>query len=66
MILLAVSLARPAYVERYVVFCLPALALVSAAGLAWLARLVAATAAGRRAPRLAWVPPSSTSRPRHG
>jgi mannosyltransferase len=56
LILLAVSLLHPAYVERYVVFCLPALALLSAAGLAWLARLVAATAAGRRAQGFAWVP----------
>ena len=56
LILLAVSLARPAYVERYVIFCLPALALLCAAGLAWLARLVAATAAGQRAPGFAWLP----------
>jgi mannosyltransferase len=55
LILLAVSLVHPAYVERYIIFCLPALALLSAAGLAWLARLVAGTA-GRHAPRFAWVP----------
>ncbi len=36
-ILLAVSLVRPVYVERYVVFGQPALALLSAAGVAWLA-----------------------------
>jgi len=55
LILLAVSLAHPAYVERYIVFSLPALALLCAAGLASLARL-AAVAAGHRAPWLAWVP----------
>ena len=48
LILLAVSLVHPAYVERYIVFCLPALALLSAAGLAWLARLVAAAGRGRK------------------
>jgi len=32
-LLLAVSLAHPLYVERYVVFCLPALSVLSAAGL---------------------------------
>jgi mannosyltransferase len=56
LILLAVSLVHPVYVERYIVFCLPALALLCAAGLALLARLVAATAVGRKVPRFAWVP----------
>jgi mannosyltransferase len=58
LILLAVSVVKPAYVERYVVFCQPALALLCAAGLAWLARLVAATRAGRRTPALAWAAPA--------
>ena len=55
LILLAVSLVHPAYVERYIIFCLPALALLCAAGLACLARLVAVTA-GPQALRFAWVP----------
>lgn len=38
-LLLAASLAHPVYVERYVVFCLPALAVLSAAGLTWLVHL---------------------------
>ena len=42
LILLLVSRVHPVYVERYVVFCLPALALLCAAGLAGLARLAAA------------------------
>jgi mannosyltransferase len=37
--LLAVSLVHPAYVERYVMFCSPAVALMAAAGLGWLIRL---------------------------
>ncbi len=58
LILLAASLIKPVYVERYVVFCQPALALLCAAGLAWIARLVAASAAGRRTPALAWAAPA--------
>jgi mannosyltransferase len=54
--LLAVSVADPVYVERYVVFCTPAAALLMAGGLIWLARLVAMTPAGRRRPPLAAVP----------
>ena len=38
--LLTVSFARPGYVERYVIFCTPAVALLIAAGLIWLGRLV--------------------------
>ena len=56
-ILLAVSLVKPVYVERYVVFCQPALALLAAAGVAWLAGLIAASPAGRRIPALAWAAP---------
>jgi mannosyltransferase len=54
LILLAASLVKPVYVERYVVFCQPALALLCAAGLAWLARLIAASPVGRSTPALAW------------
>lgn len=39
-LLIAVSLAHPVYVERYVVFCLPALALLVGAGLTGLVQLV--------------------------
>lgn len=46
---------HPAYVERYIVFCLPALALLCAAGLASLARLAAAVS-GRHARWFAWAP----------
>jgi mannosyltransferase len=58
LILLAASLVKPVYVERYVVFCQPALALLCAAGLAWIARLIAASPAGRRAPALVWGTPA--------
>jgi len=54
--LLTLSVAHPVYVERYVVFCTPAAALLMAAGLIWLGRLVAMTPAGRRRPALAAVP----------
>jgi mannosyltransferase len=56
-VLLAVSLVKPVYVERYVVFGQPALALLSAAGLAWLAGRMAGSRAGRRLPALAWAVP---------
>ena len=46
-LLIGVSLARPVYVERYVLFCLPALALLTAAGLAWLTVLARRALAGR-------------------
>ena len=54
--LLTLSVAHPVYVERYVVFCTPAAALLMAAGLIWLGRLVAMTPAGRGRPALAAVP----------
>jgi mannosyltransferase len=56
-VLLGVSLIRPVYVERYVVFGQPALALLGAAGLVWLARLIAGSPAGIRIPALAWIVP---------
>jgi len=58
LILLAASLVKPVYVERYVVFCQPALALLCAAGLAWIARLIASSPVGRSAPALAWGAPA--------
>jgi mannosyltransferase len=54
-ILLAVSTTHPVYDQRYVEFCLPALAICVGAGLTWLGRL-AALALGRRARWLAWLP----------
>jgi mannosyltransferase len=55
-ILLAVSVADPVYVERYVVFCMPAVALLTAGGLAWLTRLAGLAPAARRHPVLAAGP----------
>jgi mannosyltransferase len=46
-VLIAASLAHPVYVERYVMFCLPALSLLMAAGLIWLVRLTAEAVARR-------------------
>jgi len=57
LILLAVSVVKPVYVERYVVFCQPALALLCAAGLARLAGWITCSRAGRRIPALAWAVP---------
>jgi mannosyltransferase len=54
--LLTVSVADPVYVERYVVFSTPAAALLMAAGLIWLGRLVAMTPAGRRSRVLPALP----------
>jgi mannosyltransferase len=54
--LIAVSQVHPAYVERYVVLSIPALALLCAAGLTWLARLIAAAGAGPAWRGLAWLP----------
>jgi mannosyltransferase len=57
-ILLLASAIKPVYVERYVVFCQPALALLCAAGVAWLAQVIAASKAGRRAAALASAGPA--------
>ena len=46
-LLLAVSFAHPLFVERYVVFCLPALALLTSAGLVWLGALAGKAARDR-------------------
>ncbi len=55
--LLLASLVYPAYVERYVVFCMPATALLAAAGLVRLARAVTSALPGGlpRARQVAWV-----------
>jgi mannosyltransferase len=55
-ILLAVSRFKPAYDVRYVFYCQPALALLCAAGLAWLARVIALALPGGRSRVLAWLP----------
>jgi mannosyltransferase len=59
-VLLAVSLEKPVYDTRYVEFCLPALALLVAAGITGLARVIAGTVPGRVGPlsrdAAAWVP----------
>lgn len=53
--LLAVSQVHPVYDARYVVYCLPAVALLSAAGLSWLARLCAQAPLGASR-AAAWLP----------
>jgi mannosyltransferase len=55
-VLLAVSQVQPVYVERYIVFCTPALALLTASGLVWLTRLTRLVPAARRRPVLAVLP----------
>ena len=56
-ILLAASQIHPLYDSRYVVYCLPALALLAAAGLASAAWLAVATPLGKAAAgAVAWLP----------
>jgi mannosyltransferase len=60
-ILIVVSMVKPVYSQRYVEFCLPALAILVAAGLTGLARLLATTplvrgTSGVTATMLAWAP----------
>jgi len=55
-VMLAVSRFKPVYDERYVLFCQPALALLCAAGLAWLARVVSIALPSGRGRVLAWLP----------
>ena len=60
-VLLAVSMEKPVYDGRYVEFCLPALALLVAAGLVGLVRVAAQTVASEgvgplRRDAAAWVP----------
>jgi mannosyltransferase len=56
-IMLAVSQVHPLFTWRYVEFSQPALALLCAAGLSWLAGLAARLPRPRLAHRLAWLPP---------
>ncbi len=53
-LLLAVSLVHPIYDERYVEFCLPALSILVAAGIIWLARLAGKTPLAEMG--LTWLP----------
>ncbi len=55
-ILLAVSLVQPLFTARYVEFSLPALALLCAAGLSWLAGAVTWVIGGGPPKPLAWLP----------
>ena len=55
-ILLAVSLADPLYDGRYVEFCLPALAVLVAWGLTWLARVTAVPLRRAGLASLGWLP----------
>jgi mannosyltransferase len=53
-ILIAVSEIHPVYDQRYVEFCLPALAILVAWGIAWITRLATVTPLGQVG--LAWLP----------
>jgi mannosyltransferase len=53
-LLIAVSEFHPLYDERYVEFCLPALAILVAWGIAWITRLATTTPMGQVG--LAWLP----------
>ena len=59
-LLLVVSIVHPVYVDRYILYCLPALVLMTSAGLVWLVRLtgglVARRWSGRRAAILSVAP----------
>ena len=54
--LLALSQLHPVYDFRYVVFSLPALALLGAAGLAWVTRFAATIPVRRAGGAAAWLP----------
>jgi mannosyltransferase len=60
-VLLVVSLALPVYVERYVVFCMPATALLTAVGLVRLAQFVAVSLVERRGTASAGDKPAATT-----
>jgi len=57
-VLLAASVLAPVYVQRYVIFCMPAAALLAASGITWLAQQARLTAAGQRFPALASLLPA--------
>jgi mannosyltransferase len=53
-LMIAASYVKPVYDERYVEFCLPALAILVGAGLAGIVRLASAASIRRR--RVGWLP----------
>jgi mannosyltransferase len=55
-VLVAVSQIHPVYDARYVAFSLPALALLAATGLSWLAQITARSPLAQLDGRLAWTP----------
>ena len=55
-ILLAASQVHPVYNARYIVYCLPALALLAATGLAGMTRLAMAIPLGKASRVAAWLP----------
>ncbi len=55
-ILVVASQVHPVFDARYIVFTMPALALMCAIGLSWLARFAALTPLGRSRGALAWLP----------
>jgi mannosyltransferase len=55
-VLLALSQIHPVYDFRYVAFSIPALALLAAAGLAWVTRFAAMIPLPRAAGAAAWLP----------
>ena len=55
-ILLAASQVHPVYIARYIVYCLPALALLAATGLAGMTRLAMAIPLGKAGRVAAWLP----------
>jgi mannosyltransferase len=55
-VLLVASQLRPVYDARYLVFCLPALGLLSAAGLAWVTRFAAMIPVRAAGGAVAWLP----------
>ena len=57
-LLIGASFIKPVYVERYVEFCLPALAILVGAGLVGLIRLAAAQTRRTGRLSLAWLPPA--------
>ena len=57
-VLIAVSYVKPVYLERYVEFCLPALAVLASAGIVGLIRLAAGSPPGRRLP---WLPAATAA-----
>jgi mannosyltransferase len=58
-LLIAVSYVKPVYYERYVEFCLPALAILVGTGLTGIVRL--ASAAPVRRLRVAWLPAAAAA-----